>query len=346
LRAIFGSSRRTLVLHAALRGGHHAPTRDEAGEERMTERASAARMEQIFEQVKSWGRWGAQDEAGALNLITPEKRAAAARLVRDGEVVSCARELPVTPSPENPTPALHMMVMAGDACDATGVPGLETAMDFVGVSFHGMAVSHIDALCHVFVNGRMYNGFPASAVKSIGAMRNSIMVAREGIVSRGVLLDVPRLRGVRWLELGYAITPEELSAAEEAQRVRVQPGDVLLVATGRDARKQEFGPWSAVEHGVAGLHPECIPWLRERDVAVLGCDGISDPLPNNTAPGWPIPIHQCLLVAMGVHLLDNLQLARLADACARHERWEFFFTAAPLRVDRGTGSPINPLAVF
>ncbi|MEN8160727.1 MAG: cyclase family protein, partial [Myxococcota bacterium] len=148
-----------------------------------------ARMEEIFEKVKNWGRWGAEDQAGALNLITPEKRAAAARLVQTGEIVSCARELPVQPNAENPTPALHMMVMAGDACDATGVPGLETAMDFVGVAFHGMAVSHIDALCHVFVRGQMYNGFPASDVKSIGALRNSIFVAREGIVSRGVLLD-------------------------------------------------------------------------------------------------------------------------------------------------------------
>ncbi len=312
----------------------------------MPERATTARMQEIFEQVKSWGRWGAQDEAGALNLITPEKRATAARLVRDGEVVSCARELPVTPSSENPTPALHMMIAAGDACDASGVPGLEAAMDFVGVAFHGMAVSHIDALCHVFVNGKMYNGFPASDVKSIGALRNSIMVAREGIVSRGVLLDIPRLRGVRYLELGYAITPEELSAAEAAQNVRVAQGDVLLVATGRDARRQEFGPWSAVEQGLAGLHPECIPWLRERDIAVLGSDGVSDALPNNSAAGWPIPIHQCALVAMGVHLLDNLQLARLADACARHQRWEFLFAVAPLRIDRGTGSPINPLAVF
>lgn len=306
------------------------------------------RMQQIFDSVKSWGRWGAQDQAGALNLITAEKRRAAAQLVRTGEVVSLAREFPVTPSAENPHPALHMMVVGGDSCgpESHGVAGLETTMDFVGVAFHGMAVSHIDALCHVAVNGQMYNGFPVSDVKSTGALRNSIHVAKEGIVSRGVLLDIPRLRGVPWLELGETIAPEELAAAEKAQGVRVESGDVLLIATGRDARKQQHGPWAANVEGIAGLHAECIPWLRERDIAVLGCDGISDALPGLGIHGWPIPVHQCTLVAMGVHLLDNLQLARLMAACAREKRWEFLLTIAPLRVERGTGSPVNPLAMF
>ena len=304
------------------------------------------RMDEIFEKVKNWGRWGAEDQAGALNLITAQKRAAAAKLVRSGEIVSCARELPVHPNAENPTPALHMMVMAGDACDATGVPGLETAMDFVGVAFHGMAVSHIDALCHVFVRGQMYNGFPASDVKSIGALRNSIMVAREGIVSRGVLLDIPRLRGLPWLPGGERITPDDLRAAEQAQGVRVEAGDILLVAGGRDARREKEGPWSPLEGGLAGLHPECIPWLHERDVAVLGSDGISDPLPGSGIERWPIPVHQCTLVAMGVHLLDNLMLGRLREACVRHRRWQFLFHVAPLRIERATGSPVNPIALF
>jgi kynurenine formamidase len=312
----------------------------------VAERASSERIGQIFEAVKSWGRWGPDDERGALNYITPALRAAAARSVREGLAVSCAREFPTAPAPDNPTPAQHMMLLAGDAREATGVPGLEASMDYIGVAFHGMAVSHIDALCHVFVDGRMYNGFPASDVKSIGALRNSIMAAGDGIVGRGVLLDIPRLRGVPWLEPGEAIAPEELSAAEAAEGVRVGEGDVLLVATGRDARRAARGPWDVTTEGLAGLHPECVPWLHERRIAVLGSDGVSDPLPGNEAPGWPIPVHQCCLVAMGVHLLDNLQLARLAAACAERSRWEFLFSVAPLRVERGTGSPVNPLALF
>jgi len=298
-----------------------------------------ADLERLFESVKNWGRWGPDDERGALNFITPQKREAAARLVRDGEAVSCSLEFPVVPGPDKPTPAQHHMVIAGDAPEGSGVPHLETALDFIGIACHGMATSHIDALCHVFVRGQMYNGFPAADVKSTGA-------ARDEIVSRGVLLDIPRLRGVPWLEPGTSIEREELEAAERAQNVRVAEGDVLLVGTGRDARRKALGAWDPIGVGLAGLHPSCIPFLHERRIAALGCDGISDPLPSAAVPGWPIPVHQCCLVAMGVHLLDNLELARLAAACAVRTRWEFLFTVAPLRIERATGSPVNPVAVL
>jgi kynurenine formamidase len=312
----------------------------------VSERAPREWLERTFEAVKNWSRWGADDERGALNYLTPERRAAAAALVRDGGVVSCARELMTAPGIDNPHPAQHMMLMAGDARDQTGVPGLETSMDWLGVACHGMAVSHLDALCHVFVDGRMYNGFPAAEVRSTGAARNSVMAARDGIVGRGVLLDVPRLRGAAWLEPGEAVGPDELEAAERAQGVRVEEGDVLLVGTGRDLRREALGPWSVESEGLAGLHPACIPWLHERRIAVLGSDGVSDPLPGNTAPGWPIPVHQCCLVAMGVHLLDNLRLDRLAAACAERGRWAFLLVCAPLRAEGATGSPVNPLALF
>ena len=303
------------------------------------------RMRGTFEKVKNWGRWGAEDEKGALNLITPAKRRQAAACVEAGEVVSCSLELAVQPSPENPHPALHMMIQGGDDCV---IPGLnfETVMDFVGVAFHGMATSHIDALCHVFVDGLMYNGFSKDEVKSTGARKGSIMCAREGIASRGVLLDVPRARGVSWLEPNTFILVSDLEDAEAKQGVRVEEGDILLVGTGRDARRAAKGPQSPFTGGLAGLHPECIPWLHERGVAVLGSDGVSDPLPGPRLEGWAMPVHQCALVAMGVHLLDNLRLDRLAEACARHGRWAFQLTVAPLRIDRGTGSPVNPIATL
>jgi kynurenine formamidase len=238
------------------------------------------------------------------------------------------------------------MLVAGDAAASRGTPGLGATADYVGVAFHGMATSHIDALCHIVVEGRLFNGFPASEVKSTGAQRDAIGVAADGIVGRGVLLDVPRLRGVAWLEPREAILPEELEAAEAEQRVRVGEGDVLLVATGRDARRAELGPWDPSGVGLAGLDPRCIPWLAERRIAVLGSDGVSDPLPASRIPRWPLPIHQCCLTGMGVHLLDNLALAELAGACAERKRWEFFFAIAPLRIPGGTGSPINPIAIL
>ncbi|MCZ6887334.1 MAG: cyclase family protein [Gammaproteobacteria bacterium] len=309
----------------------------------MSTPTTTADMERLFEEVKNWGKWGSDDERGALNYITPEKIAKAAALIQDGENVSCALEFPTRPAPDNPFPAQHMMVVAGDACTTTGVAGMEAAMDFIGVAFHGMAVSHIDALCHVFVKETMYNGFPASDVKSTGATRNSIMSGKDGIASRGVLLDIPRLRGVEWLEIDQRIGADELEAAEKAQNVRVEEGDILLVATGRDARRNELGPWSPRE-GLAGLDASCVPWLHQRGVATLGSDGVSDAIPNSDAEGWPMPIHQCGIVAIGLHLLDNLRLDTLARACAERQRWEFFFVVSPLRVERGTGSPVNPVA--
>ncbi len=306
---------------------------------------SADRMREIFESVRDWGRWGADDEAGALNLITPARRLAAVAAVRQGEAVSCSRELPVEPSAENPRPALHYMARAGDDCLAPGL-GLQTTGDFVGVQFHGMATSHIDALCHVFVDEHMYNGFPGTDVKSTGALHGSIMCARDGIVGRGVLLDIPRLHGVDYLEPGTAIGPDDLEAACRAQDVEVGEGDILLVVTGRDARRAESGPWHPFAGGLAGLHPECIPWIHDHGVSVLGSDGVSDVLPGPHPEGWPMPVHQCVLVAMGVHLLDNLRLDRLAAACARHGQSSFLFTVAPLVIEGGTGSPANPIAVL
>lgn len=305
---------------------------------------TSERMRAVFESVKSWGRWGPDDELGALNLITADKRRQAAAAVVDGVVVSCAHELAVQPAIDNPYPALHMMIRGGDDCVIPGF-GLHSTSDFVGVAFHGMATSHIDALCHVVVDEQMYNGFSAAEVRSTGAKRGSIMAARDGIVSRGVLLDVPRLHGVEWLDVHHAVTVEELEACETVQGVHVEQGDILLVATGRDARRAAKGPWPPFD-GLAGLHAECIPWLRERDIAVLGSDGVSDALPGLGLADWALPVHQCALVAMGVHLLDNLRLDRLSAACAEANRWVVQLTVAPLRVEGGTGSPVNAIALL
>ncbi len=302
-------------------------------------------MRSVFESVKNWGRWGEDDEAGALNLITSAKRLEAARTIRAGVPVSCALELAVQPAVDNPFPALHMMIRGGDDCVLPGL-GVEATMDFVGVAFHGMATTHIDALCHVFVDGLMYNGFEASEVKSTGARRGSIMCAKDGIVSRGVLPDIPRSKDLAWLEPGTQIRVADLEAAERAHAVTVGEGDILIVATGRDARRAEHGPWVPFRDGMAGLHPECVPWLHERNIAVLGCDGVSDVFPSVPIEGWAMPIHQCTLAAMGVHLLDNLRLDDLCNACAEHEQYAFQFTVAPLRVEGGTGSPCNPIAVL
>lgn len=306
-----------------------------------------ADMRRLFDEVSNWGRWGAEDESGTLNYLTPEKIAAGARLVKSGKRVSCARNFPVQPGPENPTPALHHIVMGGDDPCAHGIPGLECSLDFIGIAYHGLASSHIDALCHVFVDGKMYNGFSALEVRSTGARRNSIMCARDGIAGRCVLLDIPRLRGTDFVDPRQPVTLAELSAAEKTQGAQVGEGDILLISVGRDAHRKQnpLPPGSAPM--LAGLGPDCIPWLHARKIAVLGSDAVHDPAPSpQPVEDWPIPVHMCGLAAMGLHLLDNLYLADVEKACERASRWEFFLTLAPLRIDKGTGSPVNPIAIF
>ena len=202
--------------------------------------------------------------------------------------------------------------------------------------------THVDALSHLFVRGEMFGGRPASEVRSDGARANTIMSMADGVVGRGVLLDVPRAVGIDYFDSGQVVTVAELEAAEAAQGVRVGSGDILLVAWGRDARRAAKGGFD----GFSGLHAECLPWLQEREVAVLGSDGISDPMPFVGTPDWPFPVHQIGITGMGRHLVDNVNLARLAPACAEEARWEFLCVVAPLRIPGGTGCPVNPIAVF
>jgi kynurenine formamidase len=278
-----------------------------------------------------------------LNHLTAERRASAAALVREGTTVSLARSLSTSPSPEHPRPAQHHMLAAGDARASDGILGYEAARDYIGTDVHGLGITHVDALSHIFVRGEMYGGRPASDVRSDGARTNTIMSMADGVVGRGVLLDVPRALGVEFLGEGEVVALADLEAAEAAEGVAVGPGDILLVAWGRDARSTAH---SGAFDGMAGLHPECLPWLHEREIAVLGSDGISDPLPGIGIDEWPFPIHQVGITAIGLHLVDNMALAELGERCAAGGRWEFLFTMAPLRIERGTGCPVNPLAIL
>ena len=231
------------------------------------------------------------------------------------------------------------MLAAGDARDSSGIAGYEAARDYVGLDIHGLYTTHVDALSHMFVRGEMYGGRPASEVRSDGARANTVMAMADGVVGRGVLLDVPRALGIDFLDHGHVVTVADLHAAESSQAVLVGPGDILLVAWGRDARRAAR---NGAFDGMAGLHPECLEWLQQREVAVLGSDGISDPMPFLGTPDWPFPIHQVGITAMGLHLIDNMALTDLSAHCAGAGRWEFLFTMAPLRIERGTGLPGQP----
>ena len=238
------------------------------------------------------------------------------------------------------------MLAAGDARADNGIPGYEASRDYVGSHVHGLGVTHIDALCHMFVRGEMYNGYPASEVKSTGSRLNTVLSFADGIVGRGVLLDVAATRGVESLPAEIPITPEELQATEERQGVRVGTGDILLVAAGRCAlRAKNGGPLNPAD-GMAGMHADCLPWLNEREISCLGTDAISDPMPGLGIPNWPFPIHQIGITGMGLHLIDNMALAELAAACEERKRWAFLFSMGSIRVPGGTGCPVNPIAVL
>jgi kynurenine formamidase len=296
---------------------------------------SADEVLNLHARLSNWGRWGPDDQLGTLNFITAEVTAAAASTVQTGQTVCCARPLPTQPGLDNPTPVVHHMT--GTATEGYGA-------DYFALASHGYATSHIDALCHIFHEGRMYNGYASEAVTAHGAAKLGIHHLRSGVVTRGVLIDVPAVRGVEAMEPGEPIFPEDLEASETETGVKVQRGDGLLVRTGRWRWREQHGPWPPHE-GMAGLDASCLAWLHEREVAILGSDGVSDVMPSRVE-GVPMPIHTTAIVAMGLHLLDNLALDELAEACAAAGRWAFLLVVAPLVLKRGTASPVNPIAVL
>jgi kynurenine formamidase len=296
----------------------------------------------LFDEVSNWGRWSDRPERGALNELTPERVAEAARLVRSGVTVTLSLPLDTEPRIDNPEPADHRMTMLPDAEIGSG--SVRFAKDYVGVDYHNDGHSHIDAFSHVAFDGLLYDGIPEESVTAAGAASGAIDVLRDGLIGRGVLLDVPRLRGVPWLEPGQEVYPEELDAAEREQGVHVFPGDILLVRTGHARRRAELPPWDT-RTAKAGLHPTTAYFLAERRVAAVGSDGNSDTAPSTTE-GVGFPMHVLALNAMGIHLLDYLQFEDLAQECEAVQRWEFLFAAAPLRLRHGTGSPLNPTAIF
>jgi len=298
-----------------------------------TRTITAAQYESWKKDLSNWGRWGKDDQIGALNLITAAKRKEAAALVKEGFSVSLAGDADTVKAIDNPFPYEHEMLAIGN--------------DRIGVRYHGIAHTHLDSLAHINEDGVFYNGYKPDpdAVLKGGHQKNSIHNLKNGIFTRGVLLDIPRLKGVPYLEPGTPIYVEDLEAWERRAGVKVSPGDALFVRTGVWARRQASGPWlrGRAEGGKsAGLDPSVIPWLKQRDIAILGSDH-----PQYVAPSeLRGAVHDFALVHLGVHLFDNCDLEALGDAAAARNRWEFLLTAAPLPIRGGTGSPANPIGTF
>lgn len=228
----------------------------------------------------------------------------------------------------------HEDTYAPEAGPRSSASGVIVCMEHSG--------THIDAFCHQAENLMLAGGIPAREVQNANGFSRLGIEEVPPIIGRGVLLDVPRALGVEYFDTGDVVTLDELREAERATGTDVRPGDVLIVRWGREPRRVAKRGFD----GFSGLHPECLPWLHEREIAVLGSDGISDPMPFVGTPEWPFPVHQIGITGMGLVLIDNMALERLAAACAQEARWEFLFTMAPLRIPRGTGCPVNPVAIL
>ena len=304
--------------------------------EAAVQKATKADVERWMTELSNWGRWGKDDQLGAMNLITDKTRKEAATLVRSGVSVSLARRAETKSAADNSAPFGHKMLErpAGSAYWS----------DAFQVAYHGYGHTHMDALCHIVHQGKMFNGVPESAVTAAGASKLSVMGIRNGIFARGVLMDIPELKGVPYLEPGAAIYPADLDAWEKKSGTRVRAGDVLFIRTGRWTLRDQKGPWD-VGKTSAGLHVSCARWLKDRDVAILGSDAASDVIPSGVE-GVEQPVHLLAIVAMGMPILDNCDLEEISKTAKRMKRWEFLLTASPLAVEGGTGSPLNPIATF
>lgn len=313
---------------------------------------SSATVMGYLEKLSNWGRWGNDDRLGTLNLITSDRRREAAALIREGQAFSLSRDI----DPENADPlhtglaVVQRFMAIGEVAHhlGKGAARFEGTTEYVGIAAHG-SNTHLDGLAHYAWDGKIYNDNSLEdSITSLGGAKLSVRDANKGLISRGVLLDIPALHGVEWLEPGHAITVDELEEAENRQRVTVSTGDVLLVHTGHVARTlalgvERMGPL-VME---AGLHASCLPWVRERDIAALGSDAIQDVQPSGFAElSLSRPIHTVGLVALGLWLIDNVELTELVEACRQRQRWDFFFAMLPWRMAGVTSSATNPVAVF
>ncbi len=305
----------------------------------MTERRipTNEEVEAYLRDHRNWGRWGDRGGAGAINLITAEKRLSAVALVRTGRTVSLSRPLPVTPSLENQRPAHHYMWTLDRP------PGGGAALDYYGMFYHGTATTHIDALCHVWNEDGMWEGREPSEVLTFsGARYGTIDEWSDGILTRGVLLDVPKHRGEPYVTLEEPVHGWELDDIVEEEGLRIEPGDAVMVYCGREAYALDHGGVWAGGPKRAGLHASCLPFIRDNDLSILGWDML-DEYPNEYDIPWTV--HGAIF-AYGTALLDNALLQPLAEACVEQGRYEFMLSINPLKVIGGTGSPVNPIAVF
>jgi hypothetical protein len=306
------------------------------------------KLRQWEKELSNWGRWGKDDERGLLNLITPAKTKQATTLVREGITVT----LQINPIKKSGSDTggfgenVHRMARIDPRTGA-----IQGALDIIQLSIHDGLNSHLDALCHYQGPlGRRgaepavsYNGHPFT-LTAAGCQQSAADRMGPGYITRGILVDVPLLKKVKWLEPSTPIYAEDLEAWEKFAGIRIGAGDALLIRTGRWAKRAADGPWPYGQAG-AGLHASVLPWLRARDVSLLASDAVNDVQPSGVQ-GINRPIHQLTQVNLGLPIVDNAYTEDAAREAERLKRWEFMFTLHIFQIQGGTASPFNALATF
>jgi kynurenine formamidase len=378
-----------LLTSASMAAAGAAAPKGQAAAEKYPRNLTKQDVDRWMTELSNWGKWGKDDQAGTINLITPAKRKAAAALVKEGICVSASLDAdlpkegstgvplggggprggapgqagqgaPPAASAQGGNPPAGANPQGGGRSGpfverptwslASRPPGPDPrplaayVVDTISVSYHGNNTTHLDSLAHLYFKGQIYNGFPQTSYTDRGAGKNDVMAFKNGIFTRGVLFDIPKLKGVSYLGDDEPIYPEDLEAWEKKAGFRLESGDAMLVRTGRWLRVKEKGPLN-LNVATPGLYASCCKWMRERGVAILGSDVVQDVRPSRVE-GVNQPIHQIGIQAMGLPLIDNCILEDLGEAAAKRRRWAFLLTINPLRVPGATGGPVNPIATF
>lgn len=293
----------------------------------------------IYDSVSNRNKWGPSDELGTLNYISTTEILNALKIPTEGIKVSLAFNLEKEPSTINPHPFEHQLFLSRPS------KTYRWNSDYFGVNYHGLAHSHMDALSHLSHNGKFYNDFPEETInKTQGATKLGIENISNGIMGRGVLIDVPSIRGIEFVPAGTPIYTADILAFEKKHNIQLKKGDILFIRTGRQAEVKAKDLWPFSEKK-AGLHYTVVTLLHQRKIALMGADGTNEFHPSPIKEEQS-PIHKITITAMGMPLLDNLNLEELYQTASKLNRWTFLITINPLRVKGGTGSPVNPIAVF
>ncbi len=283
-------------------------------------------VDRWMKDANNWGRWGKEDQLGTINLITVAKRQQAVALAKTGTTVSLAHKPQLVPKSQSESAGAHLQIKLNLLAVGFTTEDQE-------IAFHGSTFTHIDGLCHGDYDGKIYNGYSLKdTVSTSGCQKLGINNLAGGIVTRGILIDIPRLKSVASLPPGTQVYVEDIEAWEKMAGLKISTGDAIFLHTGRWASGQ-----------TSGFDVSVAPWLKARDVALIGSDGILD---AGEVPGTTLPLHKYVLVALGMNIVDNAELTALAETAARLKRWEFLLVAAPIATPGGTGSPLNPLAIF